>query len=130
MSSNVIAKNLYSGPQPKGRKPKPSKAGVLSKLFEQHQKSKDIATLGVFRKIPREIAEKIHDKDKVKEVTSKEYSVIAQVIIESQEDNGCLVHLTDNGKAILENIIEINRGSEKLKIRIIFGVQERQLVLG
>ncbi len=130
MSAIAIAKNLYSGKQSKGRKPKPSKAQVLCNLFEKQTKSKDIATLGVFQRIPREIAEKIHDKESVKELTDEEYSIIAQTILESQDDDSCLVYLSDIGKEILENIIDNNTGSEKLKIRIIFGVQERQLVLG
>lgn len=123
-----IIDKLYSGPQSKGRKPKPTKSKTLLDKWRKWKSSKDIATVGVFRRLGG-LCTKIHDKKQVSSLTSDEYKKIASHILHCWENPSSeyIVHLTNKGE---EKLINVAKNGGKISVRTIFDVQERQLIMG
>jgi hypothetical protein len=125
-----IIQKMYNTKQAKGRKLKPKNKLTLVELIMVQIPTKPITVLGVFSKLPVDIAKKIHDKNEYKNLTLGEYVIISDTILESSKklSNSYISHVNDEGIKILENL---KTGSIKnFKVRSVFNTQERQLVLG
>jgi hypothetical protein len=125
-----IIQKMYNTKQAKGRKLKPKNKLTLFKLIMVQLSTKPITVLGIFSKLPVELAKKIHDKNEYKNLTLGDYVFISNIILKYSKklSNSCISHVTPEGVRILE---DLKIGNIRFfKVRSIFNTQERQLVLG
>lgn len=132
----LAEKQFKSGSGRKGGGKLKSHTDSRTKLIDtylRNTRSKEVATLGLFRYIPGEIQRKIHDKKSCKNITVDDLKVVADLILKNINNTG--VHIKDpTGFEILDLLSKkqslSHNQSKAFKLRTVFCTQERQLILG
>ena len=127
-----ILQRLINSKKSKGRKPKPGSKDTFVKLIKKQMCSKQIVTCGIFQLLPRDVSEKIHNKQLISTLTKEDIFNIFNLISKNKENKKCFVFLTNEGEKMIDEFVKKPElfNTATVNLRTMFNTQERQLVLG
>jgi hypothetical protein len=127
---NTIVKKLYTN----GSSHRAQKSSNPNTLVNHIIKSnKDIVTLGLYRNLPKNVRDIIHDKKRSDERESAEFIKSIAEILLTTDHPGIYCRISDRGRYLLKCIMtdkydKLSKGEKSIfNIRNIFSVQERQI---